>query len=554
MNPANRIPAVRCMALAACLLTATGETALGAKAKTPRHTSPVVAAAQRYAEAMASGDAVTAGRLDFACQASMRAATQGAGRPGRASFPPDSDPIYAACWNRLAAVHDATVERREQGLDTLWPGKGSLIFFDDLIQYAPSVFVMARLGLSPPAGGLRVEPIDHRPLPAASFRVKEDGPIVSAPATLVRLNVFYKDPLLSPVSYAPGAYKWANTVKRPRRAIKSVAVKWVVLAGLKRFGFPGDIAVLNLPPEEGKGLTPPFVTESGGYAASSSAWWEPTDAPGALLAAVGRAVQLPEHRDRTALLNRVLIVDPSQPEALTALSRELYQELLAAGARLHAQQVYEPALAGRFNELYWTMQSQTGRLDISLGMEMAGLFSPTPADYLYRMIPVMERLAQVRPEDVENRLRLGMAYRWLNDQAAAIATHETLLAAIPHEKIGLRGRVLTELAWSRMAKVVWNHTYEDPDLLRASQEADEAFKLAEGPLEKFAAAYARAYARVFHPDRRSRNLQEPLAEARRWYDQVPGASLESWRFLLGYEAFKGVIDADPALKPLLAAS
>jgi len=539
--------------LTAILLIAAGETAHAAK---PRgtHKSPVVATVQRYAEAVASGDAVTAGRLDFACQASLVTAAPVAARPRRPAFPPDSDPVYASCWKRLAPAHDGAVERRERGVEVLWPGKDALIFLDNLTQYVPSVFVMDRLGLSPPAGGLRVEPLDHRPLPPASFRLRTDGPTVSAPATMVRLKVLYKDPLLAPVSYAPGAYRWANTVKRPKRAIKSVTVSWVVLSGLKKLGFPGDMAVLNLPPEPGTDVTAPFVTESGGYVPDSGVWWEPADAPGVLLAAVGRAVQYPEHRDRLALLNRVLIVDPAQPEALTALSRELYQELLEAGARLHRQQVFEPALASRFSELYWTMQAQTGRLDISLGMEMAGLSQPTPADYVYRMIPVMERLAQVRPHDLENRLRVGVAYRWINDQAAAITIHEALLAEIPPEKIALRVRLLTELAWSRVAKAVWNHTYEDPDLGKGGQEAEEAFKLAEGPLEKFSAAYARAYALLFRPKRRIEDLVEPLTEARRWYELVPGASVESWRYLLGYEAFKGVIDADPTLKPLLASS
>jgi hypothetical protein len=526
-----------------------------AHAATPRglRTSPVAAAAQRYAEAVASGGMLMAGRLDFACQAAM-VADASSGKSRRTPFPPETDPVYASCWKRLAAAHESAVEQREQGVETLWPGKDSLIFLDNLAEYPPSVFVMDRLGLSPPAGGLRVELLDQRPLRPASFQLKPDGPTVSAPAAKVRIRVIYKDPLLAPVSYAPGTYRWANTVKRPKRAIKSALVDWVVLSGLRKLGFPGDLAVLNLPPEASTGVSAPFLTEAGGYVPNSGVWWEAGDAPGVLVAAVGRAAQFPESRNRIALLNRVLIVDPSQPEALTALSRELYRELLAAGARRHHQTILDPALAVRFDELYWTMQAQTGRLDISLGMEMGGFPEPTPADYLYRMIPVMERLAEVRPEDVENRLRLGIAYRWLNDQPAAIATHKALLAAVPAERVALRARLLTELAWSRVAKVVWNRTYEDPDLKKASGEADEAFKLAEGPLEKFVAAYARGYAVVFRPERRSLDLMEPLTEARQWYEQVPGASLETWRYLLDYEGFKGVIEADPLLKPLLAAS
>jgi len=45
-----------------------------------------------------------------------------------------------------------------------------------------------------------------------------------------------------------------------------------------------------------------------------------------------------------------------------------------------------------------------------------------------------------------------------------------------------------------------------------------------------------------------------LTEARRWYEQVPGATREVWQYWLGQEQLKAVLDADPRFKPLLAAS
>ncbi len=206
--------------------------------------SPALSAAQMYVEAVASGDRVAAGLLDFACQFKIVAAS-----PSRLkTFPPASDPVYSQCWEQLVSAHQRAVEQREQGVQVMWPGKGALVFFtEDLTSYAPSFFVMDLLGLSPPAGGLRAEPLDSKPLPAVSFRLREDTPVVATPATLVRLRVTYKDPLTSPVTYAPGAYKWANTVKRPRAALKTVVLKWVVLSGLRKLGFPSDQAVVNLP-------------------------------------------------------------------------------------------------------------------------------------------------------------------------------------------------------------------------------------------------------------------------------------------------------------------
>ena len=526
--------------------------ALAAQASSPK-SGAAISVARRYAEALASGDRVTAAQIDFACQYRMVSAS------GKrlSAFPPPSAGVYTECWEPIAKAHETAIERREQGMDGLWPGAGNLVFLkEDLSLYPASVFVMDLLGLSPPAGGLRIEPENSSPLPAGSFRIRDDAPPMAAPATLVRLRVTYKDPLTSPATYAQGAYRWTNTVKRPRAALKAVTVKWVVLSGLRKLGFPGDAAVVNLPVTASTDTHPavPFVTETGGYVKDSAAWWGPSDAPGVLIAAVGRAAQFPDLRERMAMLNRVLIVDPAQPEALTGLTRDLYQAILNDGAAAHNMQVSDQALAVRFNELYWNTYSQTTRMEISLGMEMGGLSKPTPADYLYAMIPAMERLAQVRPEDLENRFRLGNAYRWNNDQLAAIATHQALLQQFPPERAALRARALIELAWSKIAKVAWNRIFDDPVIVEAYQEAEEAFKLTERPIDKFAAAFTMAYGLAFAPNRDNHAMLDHLIEARRWYLQLAGATQESWRYLLSNDTLKGLIEADPSFKPLLAAS
>ncbi len=527
------------------------------KAKPSARPSPAVAAAHRYAEAMAKGDRVAVGRLDFACQYGMVTAAGGKLK----AFPPESDPAYESCWKQITDAHAVAIDTSDQGMDILWPSKGDFVFFsEDLSRYPASAFVMDKLGLSPPGTGLRVEPQGSTPIPAASFRIRPDGPVLGAPATLVKLTVTYQDPLTSPVTYAPDAYKWANTIKRPRRALKSLTVQWVVMSGLRKHGFPSDLAVLNLPVAtqgnrpEGVQEAIPFVTETSGAVRDSLVWWGPKDAPGLLIAAVGRAVLFPDLRDRAAMLNRVLIIDPNQPEALTVLTRDLYEVLLREGAAAHQVPIKDGALAARVSELYWNTYAQTTRTDLSLGMEMGGFAKPTPADYLYRMIPAMEALARVRPEVTENRLRLGIAYRWNNDQRAAIQTHEALLNDIPPERAPLRARVLIELAWSRIEKVAWNRFYNDPEIQQAYREAGEALKLADQPLDKFTAAYTMAYSMLFMPNRDNQAILDHLTEARRWYEQIPGASQEVWRYWLGQELLKAVLDADPKFKPLLAAS
>ncbi len=520
----------------------------GVPAKPPQAVDVV----QRYVQAMAAGDKVAAGKLDFAC--AYRLATAG---PATA-FPPDGDPLYGTCWEPIARTHASVIQQKDLGVDALWPGTGSLVFFEEnLARYAPSLFVMEALGASPPAGGLVVDLLDSKPIPPASFRLKENGPVVAAKAVLVRLLVGYRDPLLSPVAYAPGSYTYTNTAKRlQRQALKTVMLKWIVLSDLKKLGFPADTAVVNLPAREASTTEQavPFTAETGGYEPDSARSWQPNDAPGVLIAAVGRASQFPEVRDRLGMLNRVLMIDPSQLEALTLLTHDLYQVLLHIAAVTHNVPVNDPALSIVFNELYWNTYAQTTRWDLSLGMEMGGLSQPTGADFLYRMIPAMRQLEKVRPQDLENRLRLGIAYRWNMDQLAAIALHETILKEIPPQRTAVRARVLTELAWSRIAKVAWNRTFDDPGILQAYKEADEAYQLADKPLDQFVAAYTMAYSLLFTPKRDNKLILERLTEAKKLYRDLPGASSASWKYLLSHESLKIVLDADPIFEPLLASS
>ena len=545
------------LGLIGCVLAILGLSLVQADAASARKKgapkpSPAVEAVQRYVAALAAGDKAAAGKLDFAC--AYRLATTGSA-PAQA-FPEDSDPLYAACWEPIGKAHHSVIQATDQGVDTLWPGKGSLVFFsDDFTRYPPSVFVMEALGASPPAGGLLVDVLDSGKMVPATFRFKENGPVVATPAALVRLSVGYKDPLLSPVSYAPGFEKSADAAKRllQRQALKRVTVGWIVLSDLKRLGFPADTAVLNLPVREAstRAQAVPFTAEAGGYEPDSARWWQPDDAPGVLIAAVGRAAQFPEVRDRLAMLNRVLIIDPLQPEALTLLSRDLYDVLLRIASATHRQSVGDVTLSMVFNELYWNTYAQTTRWDLSLGMDMGGLSQPSAADFLFRMIPAMQRLEKVRPQDLENRLRLGNAYRWNVDQLIAIATHGALLKEVPANRPNVRARVLNELAWSRIAKVAWNRTFYDTGVIQAHKEAEEAFQLSDVPIDKFVSTYTMAYSLLFMPQRDNQKLLQRLMEARTLYLALPGASPASWNFLLSPESLKMVLDADPIFKPLL---
>ena len=537
------------------LIDAPSASAAAAVKKSKQVVTSAEATAQRYAEAMGAGNKVGVGQLDFACQYPLVAAVP----RGIKTYPTDSDPVYDSCWQRLREVHAPTLARTDVGMEVLWPSNGELVFFsEDLNRYPASAFVTDLLGLTPPGTGFTVHIVESTPLPSASFRLRPNGPIVAAPTTLVKLSISYQDPLTAPLTYAAGSVKWTTTIKRTRRALKEITVQWVVLSGLKKHGFAGDQAVVNLPVTSGSIFGSgrqeqiPFATETSHALPNSLIWWGPTDSPGLLTAAAARAATFPELRDRVALLNRVLIIDPHQVDALTVLSQHLYAVILREAIPFHKLTVKDPALDLVVNEHFWNIYSQSVRVDLSLGMEMGGFDKPTTADYLYRMLSAMQTLATVRPKQLDNRFRLGVALRWNNDQEASIETHRSLVTAIPAEQRAGRAEALLQLAWSRVNKVAWNRIFGDLNIRVAYQDADEALALADLPLDKFMAEYTKAYSLLFTQDKNNRALLERLTEAKRWFAEVPGQTPDIWNFFIGAESLKAVLDADPIFQPILA--
>jgi hypothetical protein len=517
--------------------------------------APSASIALQYAEAISKGDVVQTAKLDFACQYRLVAAT----RSGLVSFPDKSDASYETCWQGIKVSHEAALTRVDVGMDVLWPSNGALPFFrEDLSRYPASAFVMDLIGLSPPGSGLHLKTVSTKTLPNASFRPHPHSPLVSVPTTLVTITVAYQDPLTAPITKAPGSYKWTNTVKPARRAMKSVNTQWVVLSGLKKHGFPGDSAVVNLLVSDGSPIDGvqqeivPFVTDSSKAVPDSVLWWGPEDVPGLLVAAAARAAAFPALRDRVALLNRILIIDPNQADALTVLTRDLYAVILRDAMSAHKLTVKDPALAMAVNEQYWNVYAQGERFDLSLNMEMGGLDKPTTADYLYRLLPALRTLAQVRPEQLDNRFRWGAALRWNLDQDLSIQVHEQLVKDVPAERKTAKAEALLQLAWSRINKVAWNRNLDDKDVRAAYQDADQALVLAEIPLDKFIAEYTMAYSLLFAPDRDNRVILERLTEAKRWFAEIPGTNQAVWDFFIGADSLKSVLDADPIFQPLLA--
>ncbi|MGE3978362.1 MAG: hypothetical protein AB7F94_12340, partial [Nitrospira sp.] len=77
--------------------------------------------ALRYAEAIAKGDKITSGQLDFACQYRLLT-MQSASLPN----PRAAEASYESCWQELTAGHAPFLKRSDMGMNILWPSTGSL--------------------------------------------------------------------------------------------------------------------------------------------------------------------------------------------------------------------------------------------------------------------------------------------------------------------------------------------------------------------------------------------------------------------------------------------
>ncbi len=366
-------------------------------------------------------------------------------------------------------------------------------------------------------------------------------------------TVSYPNPLTAPVSNGPGAADWVVPYKKVQRVVQSVKVKWVVLSDLKRLGFPTDQAILDLPLDGPHGTTIPFVVDAGGLVPHSTTWFGPDDQIDAALAGVKQAQAADNRLDALMQLNRALMIAPNNHQVLSVFANQLYQGLLSYGGRLSGVSIEDAKLSQRFNELYWTVKSQTDRFDLGLGMVTGGKAEPTPADYLYRMIPVMEALASLEPGDFENRMHLISTYRWNNDQQAALSSPQELLAEVPSEQDEMRASVLLELAWARIGKVAWNRHFDDPDIRKGYNEAKQALDMTNNPMTKFTATYAMAYSLAFHIPRDNEAMLDLLQQAKGWYEKIPGANRQGWAYMLGNDTLAGIVKTDPAFKSLLAA-
>ena len=170
---------------------------------------------------------------------------------------------------------------------------------------------------------------------------------------------------------------------------------------------------------------------------------------------------------------------------------------------------------------------------------------------MYQAIDSFERATSGGSAAPEARRQLGALYRWNNDVTAALAAHETLLkATAPGES--LQGRLLSELAWDRIQWLSWERHYGHPWLEQARQEAEQALRLVDTPVDKLVAAYALVLVEALRVPREPAHLQERLQTVKTWHDRISGA-VGVWPYLVGNDIVKALLpNSEPVTLPTTA--
>lgn len=489
----------------------------------------------QYALALAQSNVEHWAAADLGCLSRARS------QPHRPLSPLPSD-LARRCWvDTLNAHAEMVAQQAESGVfSAIGRGSGLGLLHDrhrateNWKEYPPAIFI------SPPVV-LR----DHAPIPRLSIaRTTPPRPtsltqikgaeLVRVRGQAVDVKIVYGDPLTAPLALRPEEVWWVNGAQRHFGPVREVVARFIVVTGLRNFGYPVDRAVMNevlpgaplipttyygLRPDNGRKFDqsdPAQGILKGELVAGSARWWERGEADSDIRAAVGRAAHLPA-AERAGLLARILLVDPTNVEAHALRGDDAYQAFLKQGTTKGGLAARTEASLQRISELYWTIQAQTWRQELTAVSEG---YEPA-ADALYRALASYETVAQQNHATPEQRRRLGALMRWNNDPTAALGVHERLLHETPPGSEEY-GRVLTELAWDRIQWISWERRYNHPWLQQAVIEAEQAGQLVADLSDKLSAHYAQVTVESLLVPRNLDLFHERLRQIKQDLDQIPG--------------------------------
>lgn len=526
-----------------------GSAAVKATSATPAQNGPARMVPQ-YGAALAANRVAEWAALDLGCLTLRR-------QRGR------SEQTDRACWDETLKVHRELVQ--DQPETGIFEAVGRGVGFGLLSEthrhadywkdYMPAVAVSPAVigedgGPGPALEVLNVSPV--RPFALKNLTGQEP---VRVFGHTVEVRVSYPDPLTAPLALRPGEVWWANGVLRRYGPIKEVTVRFVVVSGLRKLGYPVDQAVVNealpgapvqvgihygrLPQTSDPGGRQNEEVKNrlgaGGLVLGSARWWDRKDARQVFSAALARAEQLPRASERARLLTRLTLIDPADPALHTVIADDRLRAFLREGLTKSGISASEEAVATRLAELYWNLQAQTWRQELT---EVAMGHSPA-AEAFYQAIDSFERATAGGKATPEGRRQLGALYRWNNDATSALAVHEALLNdTAPGGP--LHGRLLSELAWDRIQWLSWERRYDHSWLEQARQEAEQALEQVEAPVDKLVAAYALVLVEALRVPREPARLQDRLQTVKTWHDRTSGA-VGVWPYLVGNDVVRALI-------------
>lgn len=486
-------------------------------------------------------DALTQSRIDWWATTDLgclNRARVGAGEPVRKLSPERA----RRCWDDTLRGHTAMVtQQAEAGVfNATGRGIGLGLLADrhrateNWKDYPPAVF------LSPP-----IILNDHAPIPQtriigtgpvqsfALSNVRKDS-LVSVSGRAVDIQIVYPDPFTAPLALRPEEIWWVNGSQRRFGPVRKVTARFIVVTGLRKLGFSADRAVMNevlpdspliatthygLRPDNGRKFdrenpAQPFV--KGELVLGSTQWWKRAEAEPIIQAALGRVLHL-SPAERVELLTRLLLIDPNHSDAHLLRGEDAYQAFLKQGIAKSGLAANEGVALQRIAELYWTIQAQTWRQELTA---VAEGYEPA-ADALYRSLASYEALAQLHQATPEQRRRLGVLTRWNNDPTGALGIHEGLLRDTSPGTAEY-AKVLTEMAWDRIQFVSWNRRYDHPWLQQAYAEAEQADELLTQPYDKLHAHYALVAVESLSVPRNLERFRQWIHQIRQDLDQISG--------------------------------
>jgi hypothetical protein len=491
----------------------------------------------RYAEALSNSQKETWAAVDLGCLTRQRAET-GAADHARPT------PVVQQCWDDTLKAHvEMVAQEAESGVfDAVGRGMGFGLLHDrhrateTWKEYPPAVFVSPAVvrrqhGPVPQVKVMRVS----SPHAIALIGVRGQDP-VGLTGQAVDVKVVYGDPLTAPLALRPEEVWWVSGTQRRFGPVREVVARFIVVSGLRKFGYPADRAVMNeaLPgapliatthyglrqeagrvfertsPESSQGLL------KGELVMGSARWWERGEIDAQFRDMLNRAAHLPS-AEREGLLSRLLLLDPADPEAHALRGDDAYQAFLKQGITKGGLAAREDTALQRIAELYWTIQAQTWRQELTAVSEG---YEPA-ADALYRAMASYEAVAQQYRAAPEQRRRLGTLTRWNNDPTAALGIHEALLRDTQPGTVEY-GQVLAEIAWDRIQWVSWERRYDHPWLKQAKSEAEQAAELLAQSHDKIHAHYAQVAVESLMVPRNLDTFQQRMQRIKQDLDLIPG--------------------------------